>query len=436
MWILSLSDLIFTPLLIIVYWAYYKTVYSRLTDPVEKKIFSWAIKVKLLGLVLFIFLIEFYFQGGDTAGYYSIIKQMQYAGSHSGELMSMIKNTIMDANSDLAKEMYDPEDAKNYYTMLKPDIYFFCKVSYIISLFSIKSYFWIAGILSLYAFSGTWAIFKVFSKSFDVDKWLIAFPILFIPSVVFWSSGVLKDTLAFGAMGFSFYYLHKVFFKFEIKMSVVLFLFLNIYISFNVKSYIAACLVAAMLIAVIVNLILKQKSFFKKVITFLIVLVITIIGIVEGVSYYTSQDKLDEIAINNISTIAEYQKDIYQTVGGGSYITPIIPGDAIPILMISGIINTLMRPFIWEISNPMMILTALESMVFIWLGAIVFFKRKWVKSLTTYPLLMFTFIFSIMLSIIIGVTTFNFGAIVRYKIPLLPFIFVFLILVKNIKTNK
>jgi hypothetical protein len=435
MWILSLSDLIFIPLLIVVYWLYFLFVNNKIIDPVEKNIFKWALKAKILGIILFIFVTEFYFQGGDTVGYYTVIKQMQHASLVPGELINIVTNNKLDHNTDLAKDLYDPLDAKNYYTMLIPDNYFICKVGLIVSLFKIKSYFWIAGILSLYAFSGSWVIFKTFLKSFEISKWYLAFPILFLPSVIFWSSGVMKDTLAFGAMGFSFYYLYKLFLKFEIKLSVLFFLSFNLLIAFNVKSYIAACLIFAIAIAAVLNFIAKQKSILKKVVSISIISIFTIIAIIKVSSYFSSQSELNDLAFDDLTSLAKYQQESYQNIGGGSNISPLFSGAGLPVLIVNGLINTLLRPFIWEVSNPMMILTALETLIVIWLGSIVIFRRKWLRYLISYPLLMFTFIFSIMLCIIIGVTTFNFGAMVRYKIPLSPFLMVFLVISKNIKVK-
>ena len=45
------------------------------------------------------------------------------------------------------------------------------------------------------------------------------------------------------------------------------------------------------------------------------------------------------------------------------------------------------------------------------------------------PNVLFTLIFSIAFAFAVGVSTFNFGTLVRYKIPLLPFFLVALILI-------
>ena len=56
-------------------------------------------------------------------------------------------------------------------------------------------------------------------------------------------------------------------------------------------------------------------------------------------------------------------------------------------------------------------------------------NRKMRTLLNTYPVLWFCVTFAVLFAFMIGVTTPNFGAMVRFKIPLLPFFAVFLIVV-------
>ena len=100
-------------------------------------------------------------------------------------------------------------------------------------------------------------------------------------------------------------------------------------------------------------------------------------------------------------------------------------------LVIPAINVTLFRPYLWEANSALMLLSALEATFFLFLflkvllklGAIGFFNRI-IKS----PLLSCLILFTVLFAFGIGAVTFNFGALVRYKIPILsPFIISLLI---------
>jgi len=88
------------------------------------------------------------------------------------------------------------------------------------------------------------------------------------------------------------------------------------------------------------------------------------------------------------------------------------------------VIVSLFRPFLFEARNPVMLLSALEASFFLYLTIALLFRTGIVKSfqlIASQPILTFCFIFSIVLAIGVGTNSGNFGTLVRYKIPLMPF---------------
>ena len=72
-----------------------------------------------------------------------------------------------------------------------------------------------------------------------------------------------------------------------------------------------------------------------------------------------------------------------------------------------------------------MLLAASENLLLIYLLVTSIYKVglfKYIKIVREDPFLIFMVIFSIFFAFSIGLTTANFGALVRYKIPLLPFL--------------
>ncbi|HEX8349554.1 MAG TPA: hypothetical protein VF598_06320, partial [Hymenobacter sp.] len=88
------------------------------------------------------------------------------------------------------------------------------------------------------------------------------------------------------------------------------------------------------------------------------------------------------------------------------------------------VVVSLFRPFLFEARNPVMLLSAMEASLFIYLTFSLFYKTGFLKSLkliAAQPILTFCFLFSIVLAIGVGTNSGNFGTLVRYKIPLMPF---------------
>lgn len=90
-------------------------------------------------------------------------------------------------------------------------------------------------------------------------------------------------------------------------------------------------------------------------------------------------------------------------------------------------------PFVWEAHGFVPILSAIESMFFICFTIYVFFKMGIGKFFRFFmsesPLTTSFIVFVIFLSFAVGLITANFGALVRYRIPLLPFYFSTLLIV-------
>ena len=83
----------------------------------------------------------------------------------------------------------------------------------------------------------------------------------------------------------------------------------------------------------------------------------------------------------------------------------------------------LYRPFLWEVRNVVMMLSGLENtfLLVITLLLLLRYPVFFFRSLFRDPLLMFALVYSVTFAYSVGLSTSNFGALVRFKIPLLPF---------------
>jgi hypothetical protein len=87
------------------------------------------------------------------------------------------------------------------------------------------------------------------------------------------------------------------------------------------------------------------------------------------------------------------------------------------------IITGLFRPFLWEANNPVMLISGIENFLFListlYLGLHIGPFRL-VRLITKDPLLFFSFTFALIFAFSVGLSTANYGALVRYRIPALP----------------
>jgi hypothetical protein len=167
--------------------------------------------------------------------------------------------------------------------------------------------------------------------------------------------------------------------------------------------------------------------------TFLIFAVVHVVGFILLVNLKFILPQFDVLKI-----LAFKQKDFINLAfesKAGSYIKIVrIDQSVLSLIKASplALVNVLLRPFPTEASNIFMALSSVENLllVFAFIAFILFPKRSgkpnkgfWLTS----------FFFVLTLALLIGWVTPILGAIVRYKIPLLPFCYILLFSITDFK---
>ena len=83
----------------------------------------------------------------------------------------------------------------------------------------------------------------------------------------------------------------------------------------------------------------------------------------------------------------------------------------------------LFRPYLWDSRNVVMLLSGAENLFIMGLTLFVLFKLKFKRMgrfIMSNPVILYSLVFSILFAFMIGLTSPNFGALVRFKIPLIP----------------
>jgi hypothetical protein len=301
------------------------------------------------------------------------------------------------------------------------------RVANIVNYLGFDSYLLTTVVLAALTYNGIWRLFLLFTELYPKYVKQLSYSILYIPSVLFWGSGILKDTLTLmGACWFTFSF-YKVFIKREKIVVNLVTMVLSAWLILQMKPYIFIALVPGALIWFSFD---KIQSINNSLVKFFIapVLIATILGIgtlalssiSDSFGQYSSVEKIvDKAIVTQKDLKMEYNKgntfDIGEFDGSAGSI-----GRKFPIATFAG----LFFPQLWHVKNPVMLLAAIENTVILVLTLLLLFKvgpRVVYNQVKKEPLLTFSLVFSIFFAFSVGLTTANFGALVRYKIPAVPF---------------
>jgi len=408
-------------------------------DPEVRSYYYRAFGFKVLCVLAFTLLTEFYFGGGDTSLYFQAAKDLQAAVKDRSEnFWVMLTSQRITVRSPLFDYFYyDGYDLDlTYQYMISPANFFPPKLAFFPLYAFFGSYIAINMCFGFFALVGSIQLFRFFRNYFPSLKKELAIACLFLPSVAYWSSGLLKDPITFGSVGFILYAFYNLFRGKRMVLSVLTIIIFGFFL-YTIKVYILLVLVLAIVVWQFTEL---NKKIENKTLSSIFTVLAFAVGAVVGlllVRYFTSMEAGQQYQFDKLAGNVEYQQQMYaainqQMAGKDSYFT-INTGN--PAAMIfGGLTATFFRPFVWEINSPIALLSAIESNLFLFLTLYFFFKRG-VRRFFSLPfsdsVLLMCFVFSIVFAIAVGVSTSNFGALSRYKIPCMPFYLVFLILLYN-----
>ncbi|MES2837795.1 MAG: hypothetical protein V4667_09755 [Bacteroidota bacterium] len=347
------------------------------------------------------------------------------------------------------------------------------------------------------SFSGLVAIYKTVEKQFIDRKKLLLFAVFLVPGVLFWGSGILKEGIVLFTMGFLIYFYFKLIKNLNSFKYIFLFLLFCYFVMLS-KFYIVFAIMPA-IGAGLLSKIPKLKNS-NPVYTYLLATLIFLAGaliadysnIYKPFAMLSKKEKDfknvawggvfmdrttigDSIRINleNKNILVEQENGLFTLPKGSKYnrfangrivdslIAPndfkdlnvfitLVPSNSrinIPNLEPNifsviknapvALFNSIFRPFIWEAKNILSLIAAGENLLFLLAIALslLFFKIPVKNNLDVW---FFCLSFSSILFILIGLTTPVIGAIVRYKIPALPFFLMFVFLtfdMEKIKTK-
>lgn len=393
------------------------------------------IAFKIICAVLFVVIHIFFYKGGDTFLFFKGGKFIaHYLMDNPMDFLRIFRLEEHDFQSFIYRDDYGIILSFSDKTTLfiSQIVAFFCYLSF--------NNFMTATILfSVASSTGIWLMYRSACKFYPQLYKVFAICFLFIPTVGIWGSGILKDPVTFSAMGFIFYYTINLIQKRKIVFSI-LFLALAIFFCMELKPYILYAFVPSLFIWLYFIISRKIKSPIFKVIFIPILLGLIGFGIylfMMGISSEAGKYRLTnlDVILQGFQSWHTYLAETRNQSGytlEGFELSPMGIIKQIP----DALVVTYYRPFPYEISNIGTLLGGLESFILLLISIFVLFKTGILSifiSISRNPELKFFLFFSLSLGIAVGLTSYNFGALSRYKIPCMPFFTASLAIIYYIK---
>jgi hypothetical protein len=429
---MGLQDVILVPIYFFIFALIFYSQRRAYTNKLNRKYFMYAMNAKFLGAISLGLIYYFYYDGGDTTLYFQLAKYITQSIFENPTATYKLLFSAIDTD-DMSLHRY--VGMNMFYMKRDSDTYFFIRFVTLFNLLSFNTYSVSAMCFAGMSFAGSWAVYLVFIDVYPKLTQKLAAPILFIPSVVFWGSGMMKDSITLCAIGLIFNgFYHAVIKKKNVTKGAII-AGVGMLMMMSIRVHYLYCLIPALMLWLYLKFRDNIRSKALKVVSTPFLLVFgTILG------YYASVKLTEESAYNidNLANKTKVTSTYLQAVGQGSaYNLGEYDGTLIGMVRLfpQAVITALFRPFLWEARNPVSLIAALESTLFLFLTLRLLYKvkiRRLIIVIFREHLVFVSLAFAIAFAFSVGIASGNFGTLVRYKIQMMPFYLASLIIIQEL----
>ena len=439
--ILTYFDILLVPIYLVIILIVCSRIKSKnIAQFPEYKYFKKGLVFKLLGVSAFLFIYLFYYGGGDTVNYFKGARAV-------GNLL------LEDFEKGIAclfntESVYNTRSSFNYNTGLPPyymwrdtSTFSVSRYSVLFYLLGFKSFIITSFIVCCFSYIGLWKFYRLLNMLYPGYEKGLAYIILFLPSIAFWGSGIMKDSYTVSSACWITYNFYMVLVLRKKVLVNSIFLLINLFIIINMKPYVILSLLPGIILWLNSAYLKKIKNLFLKI---LILPFISVVILFTGFYIFQNLSSLMGVYGEVDSAIEQAQvirSDLLRAdqYGSNNYDIGKFDGSLISLISVApnAVFTALFRPFLWEIGSPTMVFSAIENfilIVFTIFNLIRISPFTVLRTLIKEPFLFYCLIFSILFAFGVGIAGTNFGAMVRYKTPLMPFFFSMIYLLK--KFNK
>lgn len=422
----TFNDYVFTSAWLIVFTIITIGIYLRNHQNPDYKYFMPHFFWKMFLGIAFATFYVYTYGSGDTTAYYQGAECLKDLAMEDPS--SYLHELISGPSGDYIPSYYNSRTGiPPIWIYKEPNSWFICKLASFFAFFTFKSYLALNLIFSFISTLITWRFFLFVRSFLTIRVGYVAIAVLFIPTVGFWCSGLLKDTVVYCASLILLMNLIKA--LKGLKVTHVVWIILSAYIIGATRSFV--------LISILIPFIVTFIFYFNRSASFIVKFITRTIGVgivflvIFAYSRYSST--FEELSTQNLVSTAEViYNDFQQNQGytGKRYdlgISEFTTSSMIKTTPVA-ILTAIYRPFIWEASGFFMLVNGLESLVLLYFTLKLFQKRdKLAPRMEEESRIFFIIcLFScLIMAFFVGFTSGLFGVLVRLKAPLIPFFLLF-----------
>ena len=263
-----------------------------------------------------------------------------------------------------------------------------------------------------------WMLFTELHNRYLIKKWSVLIPLFLIPSVTFWSAGLLKETVLLGLLSFIFWaYLRFNRGETFKKWGYLLLLFTGAFLLYQVKYYVVITLLPLGLVSHLFtrSTFIQQLNSRTQLMLYGGVLLIgtALVAYTHPLFYSGKFFEMLKLSHDHIFMRSAEARIYFMAHTDAMWFFVLNA----PLAIVTGLV----RPFLWESWNIFSLLYATETFViFLLMAFVVWNWRRVHLSSTALWWSLAGFIYVVVLATVITLSTPNFGSLIRFKVAYLP----------------
>jgi hypothetical protein len=387
-------------------------------NQVLRRYFLLGMGFKIVCGLILAAIYKYYYTVGDVLIYFGDASALADAAHND---FQAFLNFLASSNTSLNLKLQEPRAI------------LFTKFVSIVNLMTGNNYWLTTFYFSILSFLGSWYLIrKIYSYFPDLTGIaLIAF--IFFPSIVFWSSGLTKESIAVASL----FVLSGLFIQFwftnRLQILQCILGIIALWILWSLKYYYLGIFVPVVFTSLLYKWVLQQylmsKGALLQLSVWILIFILPLLMIsLAHPNFYFS--RIFDVIVSNYHAynVLSVPEDMIRFDNLEPTIWSFI--SHAPKAFFSGIF----RPFITEATNVFQLVASVENLILLILFLVNLSNVKQLTKSNNKILLLSLVVYILLLSILITLSTPNFGTLSRYRIGYLPF-FVFLVLLHNPLTS-
>lgn len=288
--------------------------------------------------------------------------------------------------------------------------------------------YWISTVyFSFFSFAASWFLFRTITAHFEGSTPAAALAFLFFPSVVFWSSGIEKESLTLATLYFLAGVFLQIFLDKRIDKRVIVLVILASAILWALKYYWAGVFFISAISTFIIQKSSAKILFVRNNLTWSYLFTFVFIGV--AVSFLHPNFYLHrflEVLVANHNAFVQLSLD-----SNLIYFYDLKPtASSVAINSPWALISGVFRPFVGEGEGGLGWVASIENLLILGLFSTCIWNLKSHVNKPIHPLTLGVVSYCVVLCVFLALSTPNLGTLSRYRVGFLPFL-IFILAYRN-----